>query len=707
MKKIFLSIVVVLSSQILFATEWLEIDKSESPYFKVTGGRTGDFQLVNTNVDVKINGIIAEVVVTQSYQHSGVNVLDANYLFPASNRAAVHGMTLDINDRRIEAKIERKQSAREKYKQALSEGKSAALLEQTRPNLFSFAAGNIMPGDRVKVELRYTEYLAGRKGLYDFYFPTVVGPRYGNLETAATPIKFENTTIQILLQSGGEIFEPVTNWHSKLESLGNQVNVFASQNAEQNAEQKHDFKFSFRLANAEFSSSFITYQDDEDNYFLAMLHPPKRYAKDEILAQDFIFVMDVSGSMSGRPLELSKELMRTLLNQMRPIDRFNVVQFAGGSHLLFDENKAASVSRVEDALEFVEQPQGGGGTEVLPALENAFSLIKDDNRSYNVVIITDGLVTVEREVFDMVRDYRDKANVFAFGTGVYGDNKYLFDGIAHSAGTEAFIIMDKQVDKYITAFSEYLSTPLLTNVKVDYNGLEVSEVFPEMAQDIFTQRPLIISGKYHGELPDSIEFRGDSISGTWSDRVPVANHEESSVNQANSQAIKYLWAREKIRNLSDYQRIKEDSETEEVITTLGLKYNLLTKYTSFIAIDDLQRAPARPSDYKNITITGSRIASGAASDDIDFEPIRIASLEKDLSYWNVEKSQWVASCVASKHVIVSKGSSQWVFLSQQLPNKFSSNKKICLPSLVIEVTSRKNVIIEQGVWTMIKEYFLA
>jgi Ca-activated chloride channel family protein len=724
MKNILWAFTFVLISFATHATQWIDVEKSDSPYFLVKGGSAGDLLLENTDVAVNINGVIANVVVTQIYKHTGNNTLDANYLFPASNRAAVHGMTLTVNDRKIEAKIERKEAAKAKYKQALSEGKTAALVEQIKPNLFSFSAGNILAGDEIKVELRYTEYLASYKGVYDFYFPTIVGPRYGALDTHATVKHSISTDIKITARTGAEIFEPTVNWSSKIESLGTHVNIMAKQidsKVDGREDSKEDFKFSFRLTNEEFNTSFITYEDDGEKYFLTMLNPPKRYSQNDIMPQDYIFVMDVSGSMRGRPLELSKELMTKLLHNMRAEDRFNVVQFAGGSFSLFDKNEKISDSKIESALAFIEQPKGGGGTEVLPALERAFKLVENDERSYNVVLITDGLVTVEREVFDLVRKNRAKTNVFAFGTGVYGDNKYMFDGIANAAGTVPFIVMDEQIDKYISEFSEYLSTPLLTQVKVDFNGLDVFDVFPEQTQDIFSQRPLVITGKYRGSLPQSIGFSGNTTNGEWVGKVIIDEENSKANNEIQDESVKYLWAREKIRLLDDYQQVKSTKETEEAVTLLGMKYNLMTRYTSFIAIDDVVRAASR-DESENFIITGSRIASGAAGDDIDFEPVRLSFANKSENenksesenkiaktkpkYWNVDSNKWTQTCDVSNQLIVGSLSKQWLLISQKLPENFTFKDQLCTSSAIILVKQGSTKSIGVKMWKIIESYFV-
>ena len=152
-------------------------DKTLSPYFFVEGGDPAidRLPLKDTRVDVAITGVIADVTVRQVYENHGTRPIHARYVFPASTRAAVYGMTMTVGDARTVAKIrERKQAARE-FEAAKKEGKSASLLEQSRPNVFTMKIANVLPGDTISVELKYTELLVPTDGVYEFVYPTEIG----------------------------------------------------------------------------------------------------------------------------------------------------------------------------------------------------------------------------------------------------------------------------------------------------------------------------------------------------------------------------------------------------------------------------------------------------------------------------------------------------------------------------------------------------
>jgi Ca-activated chloride channel homolog len=167
-------------AQRLSGNERTPDDKTLSPYFFVESGDpdVDRLPLKDTRVDVAITGVIADITVRQVYENRGQRPLHARYVFPASTRAAVSGMTMTIGDVRIVAKIKEREQAKTEFEAAKKEGKSASLLEQSRPNVFTMNVANVMPGDTILVELKYTELLVPTDGAYEFVYPTVVGPRY-------------------------------------------------------------------------------------------------------------------------------------------------------------------------------------------------------------------------------------------------------------------------------------------------------------------------------------------------------------------------------------------------------------------------------------------------------------------------------------------------------------------------------------------------
>src|SRR5215471_3279014 len=185
----FLALILVLVTTPMTGRSEDAPDKILSPYFFVEGANPGveSFPLKSTNVVANISGVIADVTVTQVYENRGTTPINAKYVFPGSTRTAIHGMRIQIGDKAVVAQIREREKAAQEFAEAKAAGKNAALLEQQRPNVFTMAVANIMPGDRVEVQLVYSELLTPEKGIYQFVYPTVVGPRYSKTPESTAP----------------------------------------------------------------------------------------------------------------------------------------------------------------------------------------------------------------------------------------------------------------------------------------------------------------------------------------------------------------------------------------------------------------------------------------------------------------------------------------------------------------------------------------
>jgi len=601
-----------LFSQNADAESEAENDKSLSPYFlvKSENPETDQLPLKSTSADVNIVGVIADVTVNQVYKNEGVNALEAVYTFPASTNAAVYAMEMTIGDRKIIAKIEEKKKAREDYEAAKKAGKRASLLEQQRPNVFTMNVANIMPDDEIMVSLKYTEYLSPTDGIYQFVYPTVVGPRYVSKEKEREGNDFANKPyqregeaasydfdIKTRITAGMQIQEVVCNTHkTKIdypEKSTAQINLADSENKGGN----RDFVLDYKLSGDQIESGLMLYEGEDENFFLLMVHPPKRFKDEDIPPREFIFINDVSGSMTGHPMDVSKKLMKNLVCNMRPEDRFNVLVFAGASGWLADKSLEVSDANIEQAKNFIDNQRGGGGTNILPALKKALTFPRQyEELSRIFVIVTDGYVTVESEVFDLIRENNNKANTFVFGIGD-GVNRHLIEGMAHVGMGEPFIVMkESEADMVAEKFQSYISNPVLTQIQKSFSKFDAYDIEPITVPDVMAERPITIFGKYKGNATGEISLEGYAGKNKWKKVYHLGSVQPTEKNEA----LKYLWARKRIQMLDDYGQTSGGSNFEErkkKVTDLGLKYNLLTKYTSFIAIEE---TPVNTGDVKTV-----------------------------------------------------------------------------------------------------------
>jgi Ca-activated chloride channel family protein len=579
-------------------------ERTLSPYFVVDRAELGvdALPLKSTTVDVKVSGVIADVRVVQRYRNEGTEALEARYVFPASTRAAVTGLTMRVGDRVVQAQIREKQAARREYEGAKQAGKGASLLEQHRPNVFQMSIANLMPGDEIDVELRYSEAIVPTDGTYRFVFPTVVGPRYNGargreshqpetwiaqptLRIGVAPKAALAMTVEVA--SPIPVQELVSPTHRfAIEGAGSRSVKAALPAAVENANR--DIVIEYRLAGREIASGVLVHEGRDENFFLAMIEPPARIATDAIVSREYVFVLDVSGSMHGFPIDTAKALLRGLVANLRPTDTFNIIPFAGGHSMLARQSLPATRENVEMARRFIDSQRGGGSTELLAALRAALALPTEADRARSFVIITDGYVSIEKEAMDLVRANLGQANVFAFGIGS-SVNRFLIEGLARAGRGEAFIVLNpQQATIEADRFRRYIEAPLLTRIRVGFRDFDAYDVDPPQLPDLFAQRPLVLSGRFRGAAAGTIEISGLTATGEFHRSIDISTNRTP---EAKTQALATLWARSRIATLGDYQRLVHDSAAVKEITALGLQYGLLTDYTSFIAVDHVVRNP--------------------------------------------------------------------------------------------------------------------
>lgn len=562
---------------------------------------TDQLPLKSSHAEVKINGPIAQVRITQQYRNTGTRPINARYVFPGSTRAAVHGLTMKIGERLIKAKIDEKNAAKQVFEQAKQEGKRAALLAQQRPNIFMMDVANLVPGDTVELTLDYSELLVPEQGVYAFVYPTVVGPRYGSdpfqiAEDAAwianpytegngavLPPAEADTSINVMLESPIAVkdlqsvqHEIETVWHNEKSA---DIVLAPSEIRAGN----RDFILRFRLQDNQIVSGLMTYSKDDQNYFLMMAQPPVRVRPAHILKREYLFMLDVSGSMHGFPLDTAKNLMRALLSGLRPDESFNILFFSGGSSALSPEPLPATPGNVQRALATLSSFDGGGGTELVSALKSAYAMPRRADTARSLVVVTDGFINAERDCYDLIAENLNSTNVFAFGIGS-SVNRYLIETLAKAGAGEPFIVTAaNDVADVGLRFRRFVEAPLLANIRLQGNDVELYDLEPADIPVMLAQRPIVVFGKYRGQSDSAtLELNGTAVSGAY--RVEMPLFDAAGKNRA--ELLPLLWARHRIMRLSDWTG-KDGESNRDAILELGLNFSLLTRYTAFVAVDDV------------------------------------------------------------------------------------------------------------------------
>ena len=589
------------------------IEKPQSPYFQITSSESSldSLPLKASKAKVSISGSIAQVEIRQTYANTGGTPIEAIYIFPGSTGSAMHGMEMKIGEKVIIAKIEERKQAKKTYEKAKAENKTASLLEQQRPNVFQMNVANILPGEEVEILLRYSEHVTATEGVYEFVMPTVVGPRYGKINdtsdgsSVANPYlqEGENTTtfsFTMDLRTGLPLKQvSCTTHNSPIKYLGKQHASLSIHSNNNDTTMNRDIIVRYRLADDQVASGVLLHQGNTDeredeNFFLIDIEPPARVKPEHIPARDYLFVLDVSGSMNGFPLNTARTLFNDLAQQLRPVDSFNVLLFAGNSAVLSNQPLQANEENITKAIHFMrtQSQRSSGGTELVRALERAMKMPGSEEKSRSIVVVTDGFINFEANAFDTIRKNRGRANVFCFGIGS-SVNRHLVEGIASAGSGEAFIVT-RPSEAPLTAsrFREYIESPVLTNIKLEARGFDTSEIQPSSLPDVFANRPITVSGKWQGVPEGQLILTG--VMGNGEKYRQSINIAQTASQGMYNPPLRSLWARERVRELSDYAKLKNGhtahQETIQEITNLGLTYSILTNYTSFIAVDETPKS---------------------------------------------------------------------------------------------------------------------
>lgn len=573
-----------------------------SPFFYLPNGdkSVDALPLLSTSAEVHIAGCIADVRIMQRYKNDGKKPIEAIYVFPASTQAAVYRMQLQIGTRLIKAVIQEKQQAFKTYEKAKQEGKSASLLSQHRPNVFQMNIANLLPGDTIEVELAYTELLPLEAGQYSFVFPTVVGPRYSSDIVASSPhtswveapYLFERQTpsyafdLQVHLNAGLTIQKISSPSHSIQPLFTGASTARIHLDTKEATGGDRDFILHYQLAADQIQDGLLLWEGEQENFFLTMIQPPKAPTQSEVIPREYIFLLDVSGSMAGYPLDLAKGILKDLFASLSPKDYFNIVFFEGGAQALSETSIPATVPELDRAIRFIEGVKGGGGTEMLTAIQKAMQLPKRAGTSRSFAIVTDGYIRVEEDIFDYIRQHLGQANFFALGIGT-SVNRHLIEGIARVAMSESFVATQAADGRAIAQkFTQYIQSPVLTDIEVQFEGIETYDVIPKQIPDLMAERPILVFGKYRGAPRGEIIIMGQQADQLYQRSLSISPR----LAQPNHSALPYLWARHKVKALDDFGRAFVRKEEDiQTITSIGLSYSLLTNYTSFVAVDSVVR----------------------------------------------------------------------------------------------------------------------
>jgi Ca-activated chloride channel family protein len=615
-------------------------------------GETGLYEVLpklNTAVNISIEGMVATATVDQVFTNTAEIPIEAVYVFPLPQNAAIYDMKMLVNDRLIQGLIKERKEAKATYEKAKKQGKRASLTEQERPNIFTNSVANIMPGDRIIVRLQYVERLAYEDGLFRIRFPMVVAPRYipGTVVEgySGTGWAFDTDTVPDAsrvtppvvppgMRTGNMVLMKVNITAglpvSEIRSVSHDIEVRENNEGhaitlkEREVIPNKDFVLEYGIQTGkEPKAALFTAQKGDEDYFMLMAVPPVEMDERHSVQQEMIFVIDISGSMSGSSIKQAKSGLIKALSQLGPEDYFNIIAFNDKYYTMTSDPIRASRRNVKNGIEYVRTLDANGGTEAQPALQHALTMFHQPDTVKMIVFITDGSVGNENALISLVNRYIGESRLFTVGIGS-APNGHLLEKVSQSGrGTFTYISTIGEVEEKMGELLSKIEKPALMDLVLDISN--EAEILPDPIPDLFVGQPLVVFGKTKGLSKDSAILLGKTPDGYIQLHLPL----DLDIAKVEP-AIPTLWARSKIANLMDEYRLGNE-EVKQNIIDLAIEHRLLTKFTSFVAVE---HKIVNPGGKQSLSAIPTELPEGWEFDKVfgEMESMKLAALPQTASH---------------------------------------------------------------------------
>jgi Ca-activated chloride channel family protein len=572
--------------------------------------------LLSTEVEIGVGGAAARVALVQRFKNASSEWLEGVYVFPLPETAAVDSLRIRIGERVIEGRIAERQQAKKEYEQARASGQRAGLVEQERPNIFTTSVANIGPGEEIEVRLGYAQTVE-RAGLtFRLRFPMVVGPRYTGpdpaLQTAGTnpatttrvpdarritpPVldpalgPINPVEITVRLDPGFPISRVNSPFHA-IDSKALSDRVWTVALAEGAVPADRDFELEWTpAASAEPLARVFAETQPEARYALLTVMPPSVATPVEpALPREAIFIIDTSGSMEGESIVQARQALSLALSRLKPTDRFNVIEFNSRARRLFARAEVATPAQIRYAQGWVEALKANGGTEMRQALDLALDGNSDPTRLRQIVFLTDGAVGNEADLFAQVTERLGDTRLFTVGIGSAPNGYFMRKAAEVGRGSAVFIGKPEQVAERMGALFRRLERPAMTDLAVAWPGV-ATDSLPNPLPDLYDGEPIVLAARLPLGTAGPVVLTGRIGGKPWRADLTLAANDDPPAG------VPALWARRKVEALEDtaYAGARGEQIRDQVIQ-VALSHNLVTKYTSLVAVD---ATPARPEDAR-------------------------------------------------------------------------------------------------------------
>ncbi|MEM9239417.1 MAG: VIT and VWA domain-containing protein [Pseudomonadota bacterium] len=574
-------------------------------------GQSISLPMLESDVAVNIEGDMATVQITQTFLNAAQVPVEAEYLFPLNQNAAVYGMQMIVGDETIEAVIRERAAAEAEFQQAAEDGKAAALLTQHRPNMFTQRVANLMPNQPIKVVLRYVQMVPKIDGQHELVIPLIVGPRYVEAHPDLTdpllvefkepepntwtvsdvpdyppvagldlPKSFtsERVSLDLHMVAGVSVSDVASDTHPL--NIQETEQGFTAQFADGKVLDNRDMILRYTLGCETLEAASLSYTDARGGFLSLMVEPPSIPDEASVMPRELVFVLDTSGSMSGLPMQASKRFMDAALRGLRPGDYFRIIPFSDSAQHFSRDAVPASARNVANGRNFVARLNVGVGTRINDAIETAFATAQPQKTMRIVVFLSDGYIGGEAQVLRTIRRQIGQSRIFAFGIG-NSVNRYLLDGMADEGrGYARYVGVDEDALEVAEMLATDLKSPLLTDITIDWGDLQVTDVTPERLPDLFAGKSLRVYARHSGKGEAQVTLKG-RVQGRAAE-MPVTLTLTDGEGDA---ALPLIWARNRIATLTRQIAVGDRADAaDREITRLGLEFSLQTQNTSFLAV---------------------------------------------------------------------------------------------------------------------------
>ncbi len=592
------------------ATDFSELDTVQKPGDVQKGsllfkhqGLLKDAPLLHTDVDIDVSGLIARTRLKQKFINTHDEWVEAIYVFPLPDDAAVDQLRMRIGERIIEGRIKERQVAKKVYEKAKQADKRASLVEQERPNIFTTSVANIGPREEITIEIEYQQNIRYDNRRFSLRFPMVVAPRFipgsvrvkgfsgsgwgintdevADAERITPPVihpdagAINPVMIKIRLDSGFPLRNIMSPYH-EIEIDQKNDHLYCVNLKAGSVPANRDFQLLWQAEqNQAPQAALFTEQFGNYNYAKLMVLPPDTGAAAS-LRREVVFVIDTSGSMGGTSIRQARAALLLALDRLKAGDSFNVIQFNSSTGQLYDRPQPFNRRTLAEARHYIQGLRAGGGTVMLPALQAALRQGTNGHDVRQVIFLTDGSVGNETALFEVIRREIGDTRLFTVGIGSAPNAYFMRRASRFGRGTYTYIGQVAEVQARMDELFVKLESAVMTDIRVHWPG--TVEMWPQSIPDLYSGEPLVVVLQAES-FPDTVRITGTVSGQSWASELQLQGGQQHS-------GVARLWAREKIAALNDQrQNGREAGQIKQLITEIALRHHLVSKYTSLVAVD--------------------------------------------------------------------------------------------------------------------------